>query len=101
MDGISYIVVEVADLKRAEEFYRLLGLEPGAGERVPECGRSAVLRSASGQRLILSENPQPRSLPETGVHQAYRISASDRNALVRRLAAHDVTVHNYEEDRPS
>jgi catechol 2,3-dioxygenase-like lactoylglutathione lyase family enzyme len=101
MDGISHIVVEVADLKRAEEFYRLLGFEAGAGERVPECGRSTVLRSASGQRLILSENPQPRSWPETGVHQAYRISASDRDALVTRLAAHDVTVHNYQEDRPS
>ena len=101
MEGISHIVVEVADLKRAEEFYRLLGFEPAGDDRVPECGRCTSLRTASGQRLILSENSQPRSLPETGVHQAYRISASDRDTLAARLAANAVTVQNYEEDRPS
>lgn len=101
MNGISHIVVEVADLKRAEEFYRLLGFDLAGDDGVPECGRCAPLRTASGQRVILSENSQPRSLPETGVHQAYRISPADRDALATRLAANDVTVQNYEEDRPS
>jgi catechol 2,3-dioxygenase-like lactoylglutathione lyase family enzyme len=101
MDGIRHIVVEVADLKRAEEFYRLLGFELAGDERVPECGRCMPLRTASDQRVILSENSQPRALPETGVHQAYRISPADRDALAARLAANGVAVQNYEEDRPS
>jgi catechol 2,3-dioxygenase-like lactoylglutathione lyase family enzyme len=100
MDGISHIVIEVADLKRAKEFYRLLGFEPAGNDRVPECGRNALLRTVSGQGVILSENPAPRSLPETGVHQAYRITPGDREAVAKDLAACDVTVHTYEEDRP-
>lgn len=99
MDGISHIVVEVADLERAEEFYRLLGFESSGDERVPECGRSVVVRTASGQRVILAEKPEPRSLPETGVHQAYRISASDRDTLAARLADRSIAVHTYKEDR--
>jgi len=101
MDGISHIVIEVGDLARAKEFYRLLGFESADAAGMPECGRSALFLTASGQAVIFSESPQPRSLPETGVHQAYRISLSDRNAVARKLAACAVTVHTYEEDRPS
>jgi catechol 2,3-dioxygenase-like lactoylglutathione lyase family enzyme len=101
MDGISHIVVEVADLQRANEFYALLGFELAGDDCVPGCGRNALLRTASGQSVILSENPQPRSLPETGVHQAYRINPSDRDSIAKKLAACGVTVHAYEEDRPS
>lgn len=100
MDGISHLAIEVADLKRARDFYRLLGFEFAGDDRMPECGRSARLRTASGQSVILCESPEPRSLPETGVHQAYRISATDRDAAAKALAAYGVTVHDYEEDRP-
>jgi catechol 2,3-dioxygenase-like lactoylglutathione lyase family enzyme len=100
MDGISHIVIEVADLERGKEFYGLLGFEFAGDERIPECGRSALLRTASGQGVILAESPEPRSLPETGVHQAYRISLSDRDSVAKKLAACAVTVQTYEEDRP-
>jgi catechol 2,3-dioxygenase-like lactoylglutathione lyase family enzyme len=100
MDGISHIVIEVADLKRAKEFYRLVGFAFAGDDRVPECRLSALLRTASGQSLILTESPQPRSLSETGVHQAYRITPLDRDAVAKELAACAVTVHTYEEDRP-
>jgi catechol 2,3-dioxygenase-like lactoylglutathione lyase family enzyme len=101
MDGISHIVLEVADLQRAKEFYRMLGFELAGDDRVPECGRGMLLRTASGQSVILSETPQPRALPETGVHQAYRINPLDRDAVAKELAACAVTVHTYEEDRPN
>jgi catechol 2,3-dioxygenase-like lactoylglutathione lyase family enzyme len=101
MDAISHVAIEVADLTRAKDFYRLLGFEFAGDNRLPECGRNAMFRTASGQGVILCESSQPRSLPETGVHQAYRISPFDRDALARELANYDVTVHNYEEDRPS
>jgi catechol 2,3-dioxygenase-like lactoylglutathione lyase family enzyme len=100
MDGISHIVVEVSDLKRAKEFYRLLGFEFAGDDRVPECGRSALFQTASGQGVVLCESPQPRSLAETGVHQAYRISLSDRDAVAKQLAACAVTIETYKEDRP-
>ena len=101
MDGISHIVVEVSDLERGEEFYRLLGFEPAGHDRVPNCGPHALFRTALGQWLILSENQQPRALPETGVHQAYRVTPSDRQAIVKKLTARDVPVHTYKEDRPA
>jgi catechol 2,3-dioxygenase-like lactoylglutathione lyase family enzyme len=101
MDAISHIVVEVSDLERGEEFYRLLGFEPAGRDRMPNCGRHALLRTALGQWLILSENPQPRALPETGVHQAYRVTPSDRQAIAKKLTARDVPVHSYKEDRPA
>jgi catechol 2,3-dioxygenase-like lactoylglutathione lyase family enzyme len=100
MEGLSHIVIEVADLEHAKEFYRLIGFTFAGDDRVPECGRSALLRTASDQSLILSENAQPRSLSETGVHQAYRITPSDRDAVAKELAASGVAVHTYEEDRP-
>jgi catechol 2,3-dioxygenase-like lactoylglutathione lyase family enzyme len=101
MDGISHIVVEVSDLQRAEEFYRGLGFEFAGFDRAPESGRSALFRTASSQWLILSESERPRSLPETGVHQAYRVTDFDREAIARKLSAGDVLVHTYKEDRPA
>src|SRR5688572_14082968 len=101
MEGISHIVIEVSDLKRSEGFYRELGFENLGQDRLPECGHHVLLTTASGQWLGLSESPQPRSLPETGVHQAYRVSLADREAIGRKLAARQIDVHTYKEDRPS
>ncbi|MGH7794501.1 MAG: VOC family protein [Candidatus Binatia bacterium] len=101
MEGISHIVVEVSDLQRGEEFYRLLGFESAGYDCVPDCGRNAFLQTASGQWLILSENEQPRSLSETGVHQAYRVTPLDRETIGKKLAARDVPLHTYKEDRPA
>jgi catechol 2,3-dioxygenase-like lactoylglutathione lyase family enzyme len=100
MDGISHIVIEVSDLERAKEFYRLVGFESAGDDRVPECGRNAFFRTASGQGVVLTERAQPRSLAETGVHQAYRINLFDRDAVAKKLAACAVTVQTYKEDRP-
>jgi catechol 2,3-dioxygenase-like lactoylglutathione lyase family enzyme len=102
MKGISHVVIEVADLKRGEEFYRdLLGFESLGHDLLPGCGRNALLRALSGQWLILSENSQPRSLPKTGVHQAYRLASFDREAIGKKLVIRQIDVHHYKEDRPA
>jgi len=101
MDGISHVVVEVSDLERGEEFYRRLGFELLGSDLLPDCGSSRVFGTASGQWLVLSQNQSPRSLPETGVHQAYRVTASHREDLAAALPAHHVTIHRYKEDRPA
>ena len=102
MDGISHIVIEVSDLKKAEEFYReVLGFELTSHDLAADCGASVSLRAALGQALILAQSAAPRSLPETGVHQAYRVTASDRESIGRKLAARQIVVHTYKEDRPA
>jgi catechol 2,3-dioxygenase-like lactoylglutathione lyase family enzyme len=102
MEGICHVVIEVSDLKRAEEFYReILGFELMDDCREAECGASVLLRAASGQSLILSQSAAPRSLPETGVHQAYRVAPQDLEAIGKNLAARQIHVHTYKEDRPA
>jgi catechol 2,3-dioxygenase-like lactoylglutathione lyase family enzyme len=101
MEGISHVVIEVSDLKRAEEFYReILGFELMDGGAA-DCGASVLLGAASGQSLILSQSAEPRSLPETGVHQAYRVAPRHREAIARNLASRQIDVHTYKEDRPA
>src|SRR5581483_1574650 len=81
-----HLVLEVADRRRAEDFYtRLLGFEG--------------LTPGPGQCLELVETAEPRTLPETGVHQAYRFT--DVETVVSRLRAGGVEVHDYHEDRPA
>ena len=102
IEGMSHLVVEVSDLKRGEEFYRaVLGFKPAGHDLWPDCGRSLLMQAVRKQYLILSESPEPRSLPETGVHQAYRIAPAERAAVSRKLAARSIDVHTYREDRPS
>ncbi len=100
MEGISHVVIEVSHIERSEEFYRELGFERLGKDLLPECGHHVLLRTASGQWLGLSESPEPRSLPETGVHQAYRVTAADREAIGSKLAARQIAVQAYKEDRP-
>ncbi len=102
IEGISHLVVEVSDLKRGEEFYcSVLGFEPAGHDLWPDCGRSFLMKTAGNDYLILSECPEPRSLPETGVHQAYRIAPSEREAISKKLTARSIDVHTYKEDRTS
>jgi catechol 2,3-dioxygenase-like lactoylglutathione lyase family enzyme len=101
MDAISHIVIEVSDLQRSQEFYRSLGFPSPTNDFLPECGRSSAFATASGQWLVISECKEPRSLPETGTHQAYAVAASDRALIKERLTAQAIAIHTYKEDRPA
>ncbi len=102
IEGLSHLVVEVSDLNRGEEFYRaVLGFEPAGHDLWPDCGLSLLMQTAGKQYLILSESPEPRSLPETGVHQAYSIALAEHPVISKKLAARGIDVHTYKEDRPS
>lgn len=102
IEGMNHLIVEVSDLKRGEEFYRtVLGFEPAGHDLWPDCERSLLMKTAGNDYLILSESPAPRSLPETGVHQAYRIAPAERAAVSKKLAARSIDIHTYREDRPS
>lgn len=98
--SIAHTVIEVSDLERARSFYgERLGLRTAA-EDWPEAGEVS-LSCPSGQRLILRQAAQPRSLPDTAVHQAYRATPAGIERIVQSLAADSITVHRYHEDRPA
>ena len=102
VQGISHLVIEVSNLNRGEEFYRdALGFEPLGHELGPDSGPNVVLRTGTEQYLVLSECYQPRSLPETGVHQAYTVAPSDLPAISKKLQAQGIKIHTYKEDRPA
>ena len=99
--GLSHLVVEVADLDAAEAFYRDgLGLQPIGRDAWPDAGANAVLK-AGDQHLVLTRNADRPDLTATGVHQGYRIGARGREEARTRLQRLGVKVETYREDRPA
>src|SRR3954454_11129553 len=93
--GYGELAVEVSDADRAARFYgEVLGLG-----RPQASGDTVRISLNSRQTLILAQRPNPRALPETGVHQAYRVPRSDLDAIARRLERNGVELHRYHEDR--
>lgn len=101
LEGIGHLVVAVSDLAAATEFYRDLGFAEFGTDVLPQCGAHVALRAASGQLLALVPAADAPDLRETGVHQAYRMSAAERSGIGARLAAKGATVFTYQEDRPA
>jgi catechol 2,3-dioxygenase-like lactoylglutathione lyase family enzyme len=92
--GYSGVVVEVADAARARTFYRdVLGMR-GDGDTK----EGPRLRHGDAS-VVVAERRQPRTLPETGAHVAYRMARSSLDGATARLAAAGVAVHGYREDR--
>ncbi|MGE5540191.1 MAG: VOC family protein [Gemmatimonas sp.] len=99
--GLGHIAVAVSDLDAARAFYcDVLGFADAGSDLLPECGRHRVVAAASGQRVALTVDA---ALPpaDTGIHQAYRVTADVRRAILDRLAARQIPVATYREDRPA
>jgi catechol-2,3-dioxygenase len=99
VDGIGHLAVAVSDLAAAKEFYKDLGFAEFGTDVIPQCGSHTALRAASGQMLALVPTAAMLDLRETGVHQAYRVSAAERDVIGARLAAKGATAFTYKEDR--
>lgn len=98
--SLSHVVIEVADLARARSFYGdRLGLRSTIGGW-PEAGEVA-LRCPSGQYLVLKESTSPRTFENTGAHQAYSAGPAAIEKIVQSVAADNIAVHRYQEDRPA
>ncbi len=89
--------VEVASLERARRFYvDLLGF------KVAEQRSDALsLRVGAEHELTLVAREQPRTLPESGTHVAYRFAPGAVEAVCRRLEAAGSPIGRYREDRPA
>jgi catechol 2,3-dioxygenase-like lactoylglutathione lyase family enzyme len=99
--GLGHIAVAVSDLEAARTFYGdVLGFADAGSDSIPGCGRHRVVATASGQRIALTVDA---ALPpaDTGIHQAYRVSSSARAEILGRLAARQIAVATYHEDRPA
>jgi catechol-2,3-dioxygenase len=49
--------------------------------------------------LLILTAPQGPDTRDTGVHQAFRVAAAARSAIAERLAANNIAVQTYKEDR--
>lgn len=94
VSGYAAYVLEVSDVTRALHFYcDLLGFaERGQG------AEGTVLAHGDGE-VVLVERASPKTLPETGVHWAFRYPASTVEDVAARLVRGGVAVHRYREDR--
>jgi catechol 2,3-dioxygenase-like lactoylglutathione lyase family enzyme len=101
VDGIGHLAVPVTDLPAAAEFYKDLGFTEFGTDVIPQCGAHSAFRSASGQMLALVPTTAMTDLRETGVHQAYRVSAAEREAIRARFTAKGIVPFTYKEDRPA
>jgi catechol 2,3-dioxygenase-like lactoylglutathione lyase family enzyme len=101
LEGIGHLALPVSDLAAAKSFYSDLGFTEVGTDVLPHCDAHTAFRTASGQMLALVPTDNVPDLRETGMHQAYRVSASERAAIAARLAARGATVLTYKEDRPA
>ena len=100
--GISHVAVLVGDLTAAQAFYvDMLGFGPVGRDVLPNCGRHLLLATGSGQLVALCEGDRDAGLVLTGIHHAYRVSASARDEILARLQSSGTVVHRYKEDRPA
>ena len=98
--ALAYVAVPVADIKAARDFYlRVLGFEDRGSDRLPGFDAHAVVGTPSHQYVVLAHQQGPETR-DTGVHQGYRVSATARDAIAARLAAENIEVLAYKEDRP-
>jgi lactoylglutathione lyase len=91
VDGLSHLLVQVTDLDRSEAFYRdVFGLEPVGRDLVAEEGPNALLKTNSGQFVLLVqvERVQPFRPNSNSIHHAFYLTEEQhRDARERRRAA--------------
>lgn len=102
LTSISHLSLVVGDLAAARSFYcDTVGFGLVGSDVLPSCGHHVLLTAASGQMVALCEGDKDAALVDTGVHQAYRVTAAARDEILARLSRAGVTVHRYKEDRPA
>ena len=101
VQGISHLVIEVADTERAVRFYAdTLGVEATPLVDWPQSDER-VLVLPSGQMLALKSSRVAKTHDESGIHQAYRCTPEARSRIEAKLESAGIAIHRYHEDRPA
>lgn len=90
IEGFSHLVLEVADVDRAEAFYRdVLGLDPVGRDLLNEPAPHAVLRMNTGQLVVLLkvDKPEPRRENTSSIHHAFLLTMEQYKAAQERFKA--------------
>ena len=77
VDGFSHLVVQVTDLDRSEKFYQeLLALDPVGRNLVNETGPNALLKTNTGQMVLLIQVPEvePFRPSSNSIHHAWLLT---------------------------
>lgn len=97
-DLVSGVVLEAADLGRTASFYEPIFRWTG-GHWIE--GSRTLAYEASRQRIEFVQRGRPRTLPDSGHHQAYRVPSEDLQSLVSVLERAGHHVDWWHEDYPS
>jgi catechol 2,3-dioxygenase-like lactoylglutathione lyase family enzyme len=100
--GIAFVALQAGDVERAAAFYcDVLGFAAEPGAQLPRAGEHAIVRTASGQRIVLCAAGDVPLPPDMGRHTGFGVTPETKDAIVRRLEAAGIEVLRYEEDRPA
>ncbi|MBM2809991.1 MAG: hypothetical protein HW416_750, partial [Chloroflexi bacterium] len=93
------VVVEVGDQQATRAFYEpIFRAAPTAGDWAQT---DDLTYRAGGQRVTFAAKDEPRSLPESGQHQAYRVRADQVDVVVGTLERLGARIDWWHEDPPS
>jgi catechol 2,3-dioxygenase-like lactoylglutathione lyase family enzyme len=102
LDGIAFVALQAGDVERAAAFYcDVLGFAAEPSAQLPRAGEHAIVRTASGQRIVLCAAGNVPLPPDMGRHTAFGVTPETKDAIVRRLEAAGIEVLRYAEDRPA
>ena len=91
---VHHIVIDVAELERAERFYgEDLGLQSLGRELWPDEGKTSTFELADGQYLVLLEVAAARRDPP-GLHTRLAVPAAEWDGLIQRLEARGYSLHD-------
>jgi len=103
-EGLSHLVLPVANIDRSEKFYRdVFGLEPLGRDLVAEAKPNAVLKSDCRQMIILVQVPADElAIQRSGAnstHHAWLVNTpAEYNAVTERLKRMGFDIADYRAD---
>jgi catechol 2,3-dioxygenase-like lactoylglutathione lyase family enzyme len=101
VNGFSHLVVQVTDLDRSEKFYQeVLGLDPLGRNLVNENGPNAILKTNTGQMVLLIQVPevQPFRPNSNSIHHAWLLTVEQYKRAQERLKAFAYNIEDSREE---
>ena len=101
VDGFSHLVVQVTNLDRSEKFYQeVLGLDVVGRNLVNEEGPNALLKTNTGQMVLLVEVPEvePFRPNSNSIHHAWLLTVEQYKRAQERMKAFGYSIEDSREE---